>query len=59
VWKFRLDFVNLKAKSACGRYWEKTIEKTILRIRGSGSFARVNRDWVEPAGSPAMSARLG
>ena len=31
-------FVNLKTKSACDHYWDKTIEKTILRIFGSWTF---------------------
>jgi hypothetical protein len=34
----RLDSVNLKTKSACDHYWEKRIEKTILRILGSCTF---------------------
>ena len=38
VWKFCLDFVNLKTKSACDYYWDKTTEKTILRIFGSARF---------------------
>jgi hypothetical protein len=36
-------FVNLKPKSACDHYWDKTIEKTILRIFGSCTFSHKPR----------------
>jgi hypothetical protein len=39
AWKVLLDFVNLKNKSAGDGYPEKAIERTILRILGSGTFS--------------------
>jgi hypothetical protein len=45
-------FRQFESQKCLRPLWEKTIEKTILRIRGSGSFLRSQGHWVEPDSSP-------
>jgi hypothetical protein len=45
-------FRQFESQKCLRPLWEKTIEKTILCTRGSGSFLRSQGHWVEPDSSP-------